>query len=206
MKKYIKYVIALISLLIFCFIAINVYNGNDIIGDEIVYDFIDNYFISDKMTPYINVITWFGDVVCIIIMTIVSLVIFKDKKIRGSIIINLFFVALFNNVLKIVFMRERPNINPLAVETTYSFPSGHSMISMAFYGYLIYLVYRYIGNKKLKYLFISILSILILLVGVSRIYLGVHYTSDVIGGFCISISYLIFYIYIFERIVKEDNN
>ena len=90
--------------------------------------------------------------------------------------------------------RPRPTEFRIIEETGYSFPSGHSMISMAFYGYLIYLIYKYVENKNVKWILISLLSILICLIGISRIYLGVHYTSDVLGGFLISISYLVIYI------------
>ena len=68
------------------------------------------------------------------------------------------------------------------------------MASMAFYGYLIYLIYKYVKNKYLKWTLIVLLGILICTIGISRIYLGVHYTSDVLGGFLISISYLVIYI------------
>ena len=68
------------------------------------------------------------------------------------------------------------------------------MVSMAFYGYLVYLIYKYVENKNIKWILITLLSILICSIGVSRIYLGVHYTSDVLGGFLISISYLVIYI------------
>ena len=69
-----------------------------------------------------------------------------------------------------------------------------SMISMAFYGYIIYLIYKYVKNKYIKWISIVLLSILICSIGISRIYLGVHYTSDVLGGFLISVSYLVIYI------------
>ena len=68
------------------------------------------------------------------------------------------------------------------------------MISMAFYGYLIYLIYKYVKNKYVKWTSMVLLSILICSIGISRIYLGVHYTSDVLGGFLVSISYLILFI------------
>lgn len=78
------------------------------------------------------------------------------------------------------------------------------MVSMAFYGYLIYLIYKYVKNKYLKWISIVLLSILICSIGISRIYLGVHYTSDVLGGFLISLSYLIVYTLIVNRYLLED--
>lgn len=78
------------------------------------------------------------------------------------------------------------------------------MVSMAFYGYLIYLIYKYVKNKDLKWISIVLLSILICSIGISRIYLGVHYTSDVLGGFLISLSYLIVYTLIVNRYLLED--
>ena len=99
--------------------------------------------------------------------------------------------------------RERPTEFRLIDEKGYSFPSGHSMVSMAYYGFLIYLIYKYVKNKKLKYILISGLILLIILIGTSRIYLGVHYTSDVIAGFLVSISYLILYTSIIKKYVLE---
>ena len=103
-------------------------------------------------------------------------------------------ITILNQLLKRILQRPRPTEYRIIEETGYSFPSGHSMISMAFYGYLIYLIYKYVKNKYVKWTSIVLLSILICSIGISRIYLGVHYTSDVLGGFLISISYLVIYI------------
>ena len=77
------------------------------------------------------------------------------------------------------------------------------MISMAFYGYLVYLIYKYVKNKYVKWTSMVLLSLLICSIGISRIYLGVHYTSDVLGGFLISISYLVIYISAVNKFLIE---
>lgn len=68
------------------------------------------------------------------------------------------------------------------------------MVAIGFYGFLIYLIYKKIENKKIKYPLIGLLTVLILLIGISRIYLGVHYATDVLGGFIIGFIYLTLFI------------
>lgn len=204
MKKYIKWVILFILLLLFTFISVNVYMDNEIYIDSIVYDFISNNIINDNMTNVIKFITFFGGSVGIVVVCLISMFIIRNKKINIILVINLICTVFINNyVFKLIFARERPNINPIVIEDSYSFPSGHSAISMMFYGYLIYLVYKYINNKILKYIIISCLSLLIILIGFSRIYLGVHYFSDVIGGFVLGICYLIISNMVIKKIMKK---
>lgn len=90
----------------------------------------------------------------------------------------------------------------------YSFPSGHSMVSMAFYGLLIYFAYTKIQNKNLRNIVCITLTLLIVSIGFSRIYLGVHYASDVLAGFFISIGYLIVFVEIISKLLKAkgENN
>ena len=113
-------------------------------------------------------------------------------------LINLTCAFLTNETAKNIFERSRPIGINLIEETGLSFPSGHSMVGLAFYGFIIYLIYKLISNKRKKQLFTIILSIIILLIGFSRIYLGVHYFTDVIGGFLLGIIYLTIYINIIK--------
>lgn len=203
MNKYSKYIIVIGCLILFGFIAFNVYKNNEFYSDGVIYDFIYKNIISDGMTPFIKFITWFGGTIGIIVVGVISMFIIKDKKTNVSFAICLILGVTINNVIKVIFARARPDVNPLMIENTYSFPSGHSMMSMILYGYLIYIIYNKFKNKKYKLLLISVLSILIFCIGFSRIYLGVHYVSDVIGGFVLGIAYLIIYIDINKKIIKK---
>ena len=172
-------------------------------GDIIGYKMISTFLISDFATPIAKFITNFGGAIFIIALTALLVIAIKNKKMGLSIFTNLVIITVLNQSLKRILQRPRPTEYRIIQETGYSFPSGHSMISMAFYGYLIYLIYRYVKNKYIKWLSISLLSILICLIGISRIYLGVHYTSDVLGGFLISISYLVIYISAVNKFLIE---
>ena len=77
------------------------------------------------------------------------------------------------------------------------------MVGTAFYGFLIYLTYKYIKNKYLKFSLIIILSLLVFAIGVSRIYLGVHYTTDVLGGYLVAILYLVIFVRLVNKFVLE---
>ena len=189
----IKWVILFICLIGFLALAEDVFNKEIMNGDIIGYNIISTFLISDFVTPIAKFITNLGGAVFIIILTLLLFIGIKNKKIGISIFTNLVFVTVLNQLLKRILQRPRPTEFRIIEETGYSFPSGHSMISMAFYGYLIYLIYKYVKNKYIKWSLIVLLSLLICTIGISRIYLGVHYTSDVLGGFLISISYLVIY-------------
>ena len=197
--KNLKWIILFICLIGFLALAEDVFNKEIMKGDIIGYKMVSTFLISDFATPIAKFITNFGGAIFLIILTILLLLVLKNKKVGLSICINLVVVTILNQLLKRLLQRPRPTEFRIIEETGYSFPSGHSMVSMAFYGYLIYLIYRFVKNKYLKWISIVLLSLLICLIGISRIYLGVHYTSDVLGGFLISISYLVIYISAFNK-------
>ena len=199
-----KWIILFICLIGFLALAEDVFNKEIMNGDIIGYKFISTFLISDFATPIAKFITNFGGAIFIAVVAIFLAIIIKKKKIGISILANLVIITGLNQLFKRILQRPRPTEYRIIQETGYSFPSGHSMISMAFYGYLIYLIYKHVKNKYIKWISISLLSILICLIGISRIYLGVHYTSDVLGGFLISISYLVIYISAVNKFLVED--
>ena len=201
--KNLKWIILFICLIGFCALAEDVFNKEIMKGDIIGYKIVSTFLISDFATPIAKFITNFGGAMFLVIATITLFIVIKNKKIGISILSNLAIVTVLNQLIKRILQRPRPTEYRIIEETGYSFPSGHSMVSMAFYGYFIYLIYKYVKNKYVKWISIILLSLLICLIGISRIYLGVHYTSDVLGGFLISISYLIIYISAANKFIIE---
>ena len=195
-----QWLICFISLILFLTITEDVFDNEIIKGDTIGYNIVSN-LISDKLTPLVKMVTWFGSATCLILLTVILFVIIKNKKAGLLIGTNLVIITILNQTLKSLLQRPRPTGFRIINETGYSFPSGHSMISMAFYGFLIYLIYKNVKNKFLKFTLIIILFILIVSIGLSRIYLGVHYTSDVLAGFLLSIAYLIFYCHVVDKVL-----
>ena len=203
-KKNFKWIVLFVCLVGFLALAEDVYNHDLMRGDIIGYNFISRYLINDTITPIMKGITWIGSAPALISIALILLALIKNKKTGLAIFLNLIIVSVLNQILKFILQRPRPTEYRIVNESGYSFPSGHSMISMAFYGFLIYLIYKNIKNKYLKWTLIVLLSLLILGIGVSRIYLGVHYTSDGLAGFLISISYLVIYIKIYsEKFVEK---
>lgn len=166
--------------------------------DQSIYNLVIS-LRSTNVTAIMIFISYLGSAVTLITLTIAFALLLKNKRDAKYIAINLILVFLLNRILKTIIARPRPSVLRLIEEEGYSFPSGHSMVSIGFYGFLIYLIYKNIKSEKIKYLIILILSLLILLIGISRVYLGVHYFTDVIGGFAIGILYIILFIkYIYK--------
>ena len=157
---------------------------------------------NDKLTTIMTTITNIARAYSLIVITLLLLFIIKNKKIPISIGINLVAVFLTSQVFKFIFRRPRPDGLSLVRATGYSYPSGHTMVSTAYFTFIVYLLCKRIKNKFYKTLLIIFSTIMMLLIGFSRVYLGVHYLSDVIGGFLLGIAYLMIYLKIID---KEDD-
>lgn len=180
------------------------------------YDYqITNYVISYRtpwLTDYLTFMTHLGDARGYFIVFTLSAVIsyfgFKRWKHTVQIIVVLILALLSNLALKRFIDRARPDIEHLVVAESLSYPSGHAMVAMAFYGFVIYLIYKFQLHVALKIGIIILLTFLILSIGVSRIYLGVHFPSDIVGGFIAGFIWVVFCIVIFDviEVFRRDRN
>lgn len=201
MKKFNIFIVVL-CLILFSVICYGVLSYDSLVIDTKVYSFISDNIMNDGITSVLKVITELGGVAFIVLAGV--LIFMFCKKIRWFVTFDLVGVTLINQAIKHIIRRPRPNVLRLVEEDGYSFPSGHSMVSMAFYGIIIYLVYKNVTNKYLKWTLITLLSLLILSIGFSRIYVGVHYFTDVVGGFLLGLAYLIIYINIYNKKVGKN--
>ena len=197
MKKTLKWIICIISLVIFLVLAMLVATKEDIHIDSFFYGLISPY-IGDNITKLAKLLTHLGSAGVVISITILVLILLKNKKYGLFMGLNLIIITIFQYILKYTFTRSRPVDINLIEETGYSFPSGHSLTALAFYGFIIYLVYISKLSKRNKIILILLLSLVILIIGLSRIYLGVHFFTDVIGAFSFSLFYLVIYTHIIK--------
>lgn len=203
-KNIIKWILCAITAILAIVVTINVKNGRILELDLNIYKFFSENIINDKLTPIVKVITHIGGAKIVFVLTILAIILIKGLKNKLFLLTGIVGTAGLNVVLKHIIQRERPNINRLIPEKGYSFPSGHSMMSMAFYGMLIFLIFKYVKNTVLKWTLIVILTILLSTIGITRIYLGVHYPSDVIGGFLVSLTYLFILTEIYNKVKIEE--
>lgn len=171
--------------------------------DNQITDFITS-FRSPELNNFFQFITDLGDVYAYIIATTIAGIFFFFKLRNKWFVFQLLGVlvvsALANIALKRAFNRARPTIDHLVVVKTLSYPSGHAMSAMAFYGFLTYLIFQIKMPKWLRAVLTALFVFLILSIGISRIYLGVHFPSDVAGGFIAGLIWVAFCVVLFNII------
>ncbi len=192
MKKKIIVLISLFVILTICVLL-------DITGviDYNIYNILSTNEI-EFLTVCSNVITSFASSEAIIIITLILIFLLNTNHQRLFVIINTLISAGIIILSKNIFLRERPLIGSELL-SSYSFPSGHSLIATTYYGFLIYLLRRSKCKEEYKVIGTTFLTTLIVLICLSRLILNVHYVTDVVGGVILGFIILLVLIYFFEK-------
>jgi membrane-associated phospholipid phosphatase len=195
----------LLALIVFIYAARMVFVVERSDLDETIFNAVAPH-TSTGMTRFMSFITFLGKHTLLIPLNIVLIAFFLYKKHKWFAIrittLSLSSVSLSFS-LKAFFQRERPDLQLIGNVGGYSFPSGHALISAVFYGLFVYIIWHEVKHKALRIFLVITLILLILLISFSRIYLRVHYPSDVIAGLCVGFIWLVISIRVIHRIEKK---
>ena len=188
-----RIVILAVCAIVFVALLEDVLDGDLMRLDTAAYALIVERLRADWLTPIMESVSALATPVSLIVFLLVVVAFAPGKRPGACAAVNLVLMFLLNQALKFVIQRPRPDGFQLAVEQGFSFPSGHSMVAMAFFGLLVWMVWHYESDRATRIGCSVAFGLVIVLVGVSRIYLGVHYASDVLAGFCVSLAWLAIY-------------
>jgi membrane-associated phospholipid phosphatase len=155
------------------------------------------------LTGFLGTITELGSIYLVVMVAVIVGVILFIRKNWWRLLALFLAVGIGQavlNILKVAFQRPRPKTEMFVF--SYSFPSGHVFSATVIYGFCIYLTFRFINNATVKWIVTTLLALLILLIGFSRIYLGVHWLSDVLAGYVTGFAWLLFCI-LFAKTVSD---
>ena len=197
-KSYYVIFVLLISFIFLSFVVVK--NNNVFLADKSVFDYIINYK-SPYLTSILYPITMLGSTLSVILILIILLFVFykKDKLFYYKyLLINTVFSTLLMSILKNTIKRPRPEFKWIK-QGGYSYPSGHTITALVLYGTLILIVNKTIKGKK-KHILNIILSIIIFLISLSRIYFAAHYFTDVLASILLGFIILI----VSSNFIKEQ--
>lgn len=191
------------SVMLFAMLAVYVSAGISVGFEGWVYNKAVRY-MSPVFTDVIKVITHIGDGPTVMAFCLLLIINPKTRKtialpVSSAVIIS----ALLNIVLKELFARERPDILRLINETSYSFPSGHAMINASLYTMLILMIFRFIKSRPHRLALSALCIALTMAIGFSRVYLGVHYAGDILGGWAIGFALSVAVYAVFKSRLKN---
>lgn len=180
--------LSILALLLFANIAENVAENDAIVQIDLALanDLYSRMIANPGAVQSWRFISLFGFQVLYVLGIAVALILIIRRR---YVYLTVWAIALLgglalNHLIKIVFARPRPIFtDPIALEQSFSFPSGHSMLSFIAYGMAAYLLWRIVRNPTARILIVFNAVMAIVLIGISRMFLGVHYLSDVVGGF-----------------------
>ena len=203
-QKMIFYLLGIEIVLLFIFYKL----VNDIINNNVALDVLLNEKVMLLWNPLLNkamiLVTMIMDTKAAVGLSIGLLAVLVSKKkfyYSFLLVSSLAVGQAVKSLVKLIIMRTRPE-NALIHVEGFSFPSGHATTAIIFFSLIIYFFKDDIKKKFLKNLFIAANVLMILLIGFSRVYLGVHWASDVIGGFCLGLGLVVVFI-LLSKIYKE---
>lgn len=184
------------------------YQTNGEIGLDESFIELAAMFRSDWLTLAFRIITSLGSVTFIVTADLLITAAGVWRKYKGSdlLMLNLANISgvTLMQVLKMFFGRERPPLPWFANASGFSFPSGHTLMTTIFYSFILYLIIRNHYNSKFRRWLIPGLGLLPVLVGISRVYLGVHYVSDVLGGLALGVAWVGLWMIVREHGIREQ--
>lgn len=187
MKQPLWWVAVVVLLVLFVFIALSI--GTSWMTDVENFVYLE---VVERMSPVaisvMKIVTHMGDP---IVVVAICLLLFAVPRWRRNYAVSastsVLIAAVANVGLKHLFARARPDTLRLVTETSYSFPSGHAMINMALYATMALLMLRLVKNRKTRIALIALCAGVVVTIGFSRIFLGVHYVTDVVAGWCLGL-------------------
>lgn len=198
----IAFIISLLSLVGFSLMAVLVKKEQLVEFDYTMISFIQG-FETPILTDIMRFFTNIGSRNFVVYLSLAVLIfLFLVFKHRSELILYIAVIIgspILNQTLKQVFQRARPDFHRLIEIGGYSFPSGHAMNAFTVYGVITFLLWRHIPTRWGRTLLIVISSFIILTIGISRVYLGVHYPSDIIAGYFASGCWLTISIWFYQR-------
>lgn len=197
--KFLFLSLSAIFLVLFFLIACAVRKNSTLKKDQVIYDRVSKY-ITPRQTKIQKFITFFGSGIGIIGSITIFFFLLDNAQDRAFLILGMFGQTILNTLLKLSFRRLRPVVNPIVTEKGFSFPSGHAMASTALCGMILFFLWMSPLAIFIKIIITIFCIIAVPLIAASRVYLGVHYPSDVIAGIFCSISYLLFILVIYSKI------
>ncbi|OKL36867.1 phosphatase PAP2 family protein [Domibacillus mangrovi] len=205
----IAFFVSLVSLIGFSSMAFLVSSHEIIQFDQTVVSFIQG-LESPMLTAIMTFFTFIGSTSSIVVLSLLTLFFLYNVFKHRSELILFMIVLLGSNVLflslKQFFHRARPDFHRLIEVGGYSFPSGHATNAITLYGLLAYLLWRHIPAKWGRTFLILLSITMIMMIGTSRIYLGVHYPTDIISGYLVGGFWLAIAIWFYQRRQKQKNS
>ncbi|SEO61360.1 phosphatase PAP2 family protein [Paenibacillus sp. OV219] len=138
----------------------------------------------------------------LLVLSIILFIYLKHRKELVLLIGGMLGSTLLNHALKDIYKRARPDIHRLAEQAGYSYPSGHSMAAFTFYFLITYLLWRHIHLRRWRIVLLLFSACMIVCIGLSRVYLGVHYPSDVLAGYWVSACWVALCIRLFRAFAR----